>query len=134
MAAYQSEVSISMAAASSSKAAADAAFAICEEAVSRSKNDVVAFNAYVDAGNHGETDLRAEASAAASSARETASWFDSVSSELPTQLSGLFAELAANLRSSAVVIESDHSADEINSISDTSNSIRKSIFDECGSL
>ncbi len=44
------------------------------------------------------------------------------------------AELAANLRSSAVVIESDHSADEINSISDTSNSIRKSIFDECGSL
>lgn len=137
VAAYQSEVSISMAAASSSKAAADAAeaaFAICEEAVSRSKNDVVAFNAYVDAGNHGETDLRAEASVAASSARETASWFDSVASELPTQLSGLFAELAANLRSSAVVIESDHSADEINSISDTSNSIRKSIFDECGSL
>lgn len=61
VAAYQSEVSISMAAASSSKAAADAAeaaFAICEEAVSRSKNDVVAFNAYVDAGNHGETDLK----------------------------------------------------------------------------
>ena len=49
VAAYQSEVSISMAAASSSKAAADAAFAICEEAVSRSKNDLDSFNAYFDA-------------------------------------------------------------------------------------
>ncbi|MGV0157140.1 hypothetical protein ACSW29_27765 [Rhodococcus sp. GB-02] len=135
--AYQSEVSISVAAASSSKAAADAAeaaFEICEEAVSRSKNDVVAFNAYVDAGNQGATDLRVEASTAASSARDTASWFDSVSSELPAALSGLFDELATNLRSSAAVIESDHSADEINSISDASNSIRKSISEECASL
>lgn len=135
-AAYQSEVTSSVAAASSSKAAAEAAenvFATCEEMLLKSKDDVSAFNAYVDANNNG-ADVAGKAFAAAASSDGLASWLDDVSVGLPAHLSGLFEDLAMNLRSIVRVIKRDHSADEINSIIDTTNSIRETIRSECGAL
>lgn len=135
--AYEAEVTASSAAASSSKAAADAAdtaFSICEQAVARSKDDVIAFNAYIDAGNDGDPAAGEKGHRAAASAAETAAWLETVSSDLPPTLSELFDNLASSLRSSVPVIERPHTPTEINSITATNNSIRDALFDECGSL
>ncbi|WP_258957220.1 hypothetical protein [Rhodococcus globerulus] len=135
-AAYQAEVTASIAA-SSSKAAADAveiAFQTCEELIRRSKDDVAVFNAYIDANNNDESDVTSKAQAAASSADEFAGWLDTATADVPASLSGLFGDLADNLRSIAGVVKRDHSPDEINSITDTTNSIRDSIRTECGAL
>jgi hypothetical protein len=135
-AAYQAEVTASVAA-SSSKAAADAAetaFQACEQLLLRSKDDVAVFNAYIDANNNDASDVMSKAQAAASSADEFAGWLDTATADVPASLSGLFGDLADNLRSIARVVERDHSADEINSITDTTNSIRDSIRTECGAL
>jgi hypothetical protein len=132
-AAYQAEVTASVAA-SSSKAAAETAFQACEQLLLRSKDDVAVFNAYIDANNNDASDVTSKAQAAASSADEFAGWLDTATADVPASLSGLFGDLADNLRSIARVVERDHSADEINSITDTTNSIRDSIRTECGAL
>ncbi|MCJ0903377.1 hypothetical protein [Rhodococcus sp. ARC_M6] len=134
---YQAEVTSSVVAVSSSKAAAaaaDNALAICEGMVARSKEDVSTFNAYIDANNNDASDVKAKGRAAVSSADEMASWLDEVAGDLPSVLSGLFSDLADSLSETARVVERDHTASEINSITDTNNSIRDSIRSECGAL
>ncbi|MGC0364594.1 hypothetical protein ABH922_002578 [Rhodococcus sp. 27YEA15] len=135
--AYAAEVTSSAAAASSSKAAAGArerALSLCEEVGGRSKKDVAVFNDYIDAGNNGTGDEAAKGRAAAASAHEMAAWLESVSGDLPATLAGLFTDLSVSMTASARVIERDHSATEINSITDTNNSLRDSIWDECETL
>lgn len=134
---YQAEVTSSSVAASSSKAAEvalDRAISTCLEGTKRSKDDVAVFNSFIVAGNNGDSDVEQTRRAAVTSSKATADWLDGAAGGLPPRLGQLFSDLARNLRTSAEVVNRNHSAEEINSISKAGNLIRDQIGDECRSL